>query len=229
MDYVVYYRVSTQKQGKSGLGLEAQEHAVNEYLATKGGKLLSSFTDIESGSKNDRPELQKALRKCRLTGSTLLIAKLDRLSRNRRFLFELMDSSTKFVCCDMPEANSLTVGLMACLADYERQLISERTKAALQAAKKRGVKLGNPRLSECRNNDTRKATEARSHAAMLRNVEVFSLIQDIEQNSEKTLSLRQIAKELNALSYKTSRGCDWTGTAVSRVKSHFLSYPQFTH
>ena len=149
--YVAYYRVSTAKQGRSGLGLEAQENTTTSYLDSVKGELVEGYTDIESGSKDNRPELQKALRKCRLTGATLLIAKLDRLSRNRRFLMDLQDSSINFVCCDMPEANNFTVGLLACLADYERELISERTKAALKAAKARGVVLGNPNLALVRN------------------------------------------------------------------------------
>jgi len=135
---VTYYRVSTTRQGKSGLGLEAQEQATNDYITRVGGGIVESYTDVESGKKNNRPELEKALRKCRLTGAILVIAKLDRLSRNARFLLELQDSSIKFVCCDMPEANDLTVGFMACLAQYESKMISERTKAALQAAKARG-------------------------------------------------------------------------------------------
>ena len=149
--FVAYYRVSTAKQGKSGLGLEAQQAATATYLGRVGGDLVKSFSEVESGSNNNRVELHKALRECRLTGATLLIAKLDRLSRDRRFLMDLQESSINFVCCDMPEANNLTVGLLACLADYERELISERTKAALQAAKARGVKLGNPSLGLVRN------------------------------------------------------------------------------
>lgn len=118
-----------------------QVQTVEIFLAGKDAVLINEYREMESGAKNDRPELHKALRKCRLTGAILLIAKLDRLSRNRRFLMDLADSSIKFVCCDMPESNNLTVGLLACLADYERQLISERTKAALAAAKSRGVRV----------------------------------------------------------------------------------------
>lgn len=140
--FVAYYRVSTDKQGKSGLGLEAQQEAVSTHLAHCGGEIIEHFTEIESGKKNDRPELERALRKCRLTGATLVIARLDRLSRNASFLMSLMDSKAKFVYADMPEANNFTVQIMAVMAEYESKLISERTKAALQAAKARGgVKL----------------------------------------------------------------------------------------
>ena len=119
MKFIAYYRVSTVKQGQSGLGLEAQQNAVAEYLKSNAGELVTEYTEIQSGSKDNRPELQAALRQCRLTGATLLIAKLDRLSRNRSFLMNVQDSSVQFVAVDMPEANHFTVGLMACLADYQ--------------------------------------------------------------------------------------------------------------
>jgi DNA invertase Pin-like site-specific DNA recombinase len=201
--YIAYYRVSTVKQGQSGLGLEAQRASVADYLAGVSGELINEYTEIQSGKKNDRPELNKALRKCRLTGATLLIAKLDRLSRNAAFLMNLQDSATKFIACDMPEANNLTVGLMACLADYERVLISKRTKEALKAAKARGVKLGNPKLDQVR------CTE--------RNTEILEVINEIQSNADSELSLRQISKQLNSAGYTTARGKAWQATSVMRV------------
>ena len=215
--FVAYYRVSTTKQGKSGLGLAAQEHATESYLERVEGELIGAFTDVESGSKDNRPELQKALRECRLTGATLLIAKLDRLSRNRRFLMELSDSSTDFVCCDMPEANNFTVGLLACLADYERQLISERTKAALQVAKSKGVKLGNPNLHLVRNTNTKAAVLARSKSAQNRNSELRQVIKEIQGSSSVPLTLRQIANHLNKAGYTSSRGGEFYPTSVQRI------------
>lgn len=215
--FVAYFRVSTAKQGKSGLGIESQENATAAYLGRVGGELVASFADIESGAKDDRPELQKALRKCRLTGATLLIAKLDRLSRNRRFLMDLQDSSTKFVCCDMPEANNFTVGLLACLADYERELISERTKAALQAAKARGVKLGNPNLAAVRNSDTKAATEVRIAKTKERNNELRQVVAEIRENADGSLSLRQVADKLNRAGYTTTRGKQFHATTISRI------------
>jgi len=219
MKAIAYYRVSTAKQGKSGLGLEAQQHAVNEYLRTSGADLVAEFQEVESGSKDNRPELQKALRKCRLTGATLLIAKLDRLSRNRRFLMELSDSSITFVCCDMPEANNFTVGLLACLADYERQLISERTKAALQAAKARGVVLGNPNLELVRNQDTTNARKARMEQTKARRAEIREVMGEIEQDEGESLSSRAMATRLNDAGYTTSTGSEWSHVAVLRVLS----------
>lgn len=141
---VAYERVSTARQGKFGLGLEAQRKAICDYAAAKGATLLGCFTEVESGKRNDRPELHKALQLARVTGATLVIAKLDRLSRNAAFLLALRDSGVGSVACDMPEANDLTVGIMALVAQQEREAISRRAKEALAAAKARGVKLGNP-------------------------------------------------------------------------------------
>ena len=217
MKFIAYYRVSTAKQGQSGLGLEAQQAAVADYLSTNTGELVKQYTEIQSGSKNNRPELQAALRQCRLTGATLLIAKLDRLSRNRSFLMSVQDSSVKFVAVDMPEANHFTVGLMACLADYERELISERTKAALKAAKARGVVLGNPRLDEVRNTDTTAATLAKTVKANSRNAEMLEIINEIQDSVSTALSTRQLAKHLNDAGYKTARGGHWHATSVNRV------------
>lgn len=215
--YIIYQRVSTQRQGVSGLGLEAQKHTAMTYLESVGGDLLESYTDIESGSKNNRPELQAALRKCRLTGATLLIAKLDRLSRDRRFLLELQDSSIQFVCCDMPEANNFTIGIMACLAEYEREMISERTKAALKAAKARGVVLGNPNLQLVRNNDTTAARASHLAIAATRNAELKAVALEMKAESDSPMSLRQLADAMNAAGYKTSRGCEFKATSINRV------------
>lgn len=214
--FIAYYRVSTNKQGKSGLGLEAQQASVTDYLATTSGELINEFTEVQSGKDNKRPELAKALRKCRLTGATLLIAKLDRLSRNAAFLMNLQESATQFVACDMPEANTLTVGLMACMAEYERKRISENTKAALKAAKARGVKLGNPRLDEVRCTDITAAQTARIAKAKARNSEILDVINEIQSEAGE-LSLRAISRRLNEAGYKTSRGKDWQATSVKRI------------
>ena len=217
MKYVAYYRVSTAKQGIVGLGMEVQQQAVETFLAGKDGELIGQYREVESGRKNDRPKLQKALRKCRLTGATLLIAKLDRLGRNRRFLMDLADSKLNFICCDMPEANNLTVGLLACLADYESQLISERTKAALAMAKARGVRLGNPNLANVRNSDTRKATAAKMANARARNAEILEVIHELKVDAGTSLSSRTIAGLLNEAGYTTATGRPWHHQGVLRV------------
>jgi DNA invertase Pin-like site-specific DNA recombinase len=214
--FIAYYRVSTNKQGKSGLGIEAQQASVADYLATTSGELVNEFIEVQSGKDNQRPELAKALRKCRLTGATLVIAKLDRLSRNAAFLMNLQESAVNFICCDMPEANTLTVGLMACMAEYERKRISENTKAALKAAKARGVKLGNPRLDEVRCTDITAAQTARIAKAKARNSEILDVINEIQSEAGE-LSLRAISRRLNEAGYRTSRGKDWQATSVKRI------------
>src|SRR5271167_2281674 len=144
--YVAYYRVSTDRQGRSGLGIDAQKNAVQEYLNRSGAVVRAAFTEVQSGKDDDRPQLSEALKVCRLTNSTLLIAKLDRLSRNVAFLAALQQAGTKFLACDLPEANELVVHILAAVAQAERKAISERTRAALAAARTRGIRLGNPRL-----------------------------------------------------------------------------------
>ena len=141
--YVAYYRASTQKQGNSGLGLEAQRAAARAFVLNL-TQLRGEYIEVESGKKNQRPQLLAAIAEARRMGATLLIAKLDRLSRNAGFIFALRDSGVDFVCCDMPDANTLTVGLFAVIAQHERETISKRTKEALAAKKARGVKLGSP-------------------------------------------------------------------------------------
>lgn len=141
-------RVSTARQGASGLGLEAQRKVIEDFAASRGAEVLARFTEVESGRKADRPELAKALHVAKVTGATLVIAKLDRLSRNAAFLLALRDSGVRFVAVDMPEANDLTVGIMALVAQAEREAISRRTKEARAVAKARGVKLGNPNGAE---------------------------------------------------------------------------------
>ena len=141
--FVAYYRVSTDRQGRSGLGLEAQREAVQRHLASVGGTLIAEHTEIETGKRNDRPELQKALTACRRRrGTRLVIAKLDRLSRNVAFIATMMDSNVEFIAVDNPHATRLTLHILAAVAEHEREMISIRTKAALAAAKARGKRLG---------------------------------------------------------------------------------------
>jgi len=143
MKYVVYYRVSTKEQGKSGLGLEAQKAEVNRFLK-EDDSIIKEFTDIDSGKNDNRVELQKAIEHAKKENAKLLIAKLDRLSRSVSFIFQLRDSKVDFVCCDLPDANTLTIGIFATMAQHEREVISKRTKAALAARKAKGFKLGTP-------------------------------------------------------------------------------------
>jgi DNA invertase Pin-like site-specific DNA recombinase len=144
-NFVAYYRVSTERQGRSGLGLEAQQKAVRDHLNGGNWGIVAEFTEVESGKRSDRPQLAAALAACRLRGAKLIIAKLDRLARNVHFVSGLMESGVDFVAADFPQANRLTVHILAAVAEHEAKMISERTKVALAAAKRRGVKLGGRR------------------------------------------------------------------------------------
>lgn len=216
MRFVAYYRVSTQRQGQSGLGLEAQQAAVDSYLASQqGAELIASYQEVESGKNNNRPQLQAAIRQCGLTNATLLVAKLDRLSRDAAFLLTLQSSGLDFVAVDMPRANRFTVSIMACLAEEERRMISARTKAALEAARARGVHLGNPRGAKAFNGHDREgAAAALKEKADKRAEQVGPMVSSMRASG---MSLRAIAASLNANGIKTARGTIWYPTSVKNV------------
>jgi len=222
-NYVTYYRVSTDRQGRSGLGLDAQKAEVRRYLDAHGGTELASFTEIESGRNNERPQLAAALRRCRQTRATLLVAKLDRLSRNAAFLLALRDAGTRFVAADLPDMNETVVGIMAVIAQTERQAISDRTRAALAAAKARGVRLGNPRLKAGTRRLAAEASAANAEQAKARAMELRDVIEDARASGCDTL--RSIAAHLNGLGVATARGSTWTAAAVRRVLAYLEAEP----
>jgi DNA invertase Pin-like site-specific DNA recombinase len=201
--YVAYYRVSTQKQGQSGLGLEAQKSAVTKFTNNCTDCIFKEFTDIESGKNNNRPELQKAIMEAQKQKAHLLIAKLDRLSRNASFIFMLRDAKIDFTCCDMPQANSITIGIMAVLAQDERERISQRTKAALQELKKRGIKLGNPQNLNLEAIEKGRATRINNAHSNENNRKASALIVSLRTQQK---SFYEITKQLNGLGFKTRRG-----------------------
>lgn len=211
---VAYFRVSTKQQGQSGLGLEAQETAVNNFVNAKGYQLKQVFTEIETGSNNERQQLQAALKFCRLTNSTLIIAKLDRLSRNAAFLLALQESKVKFIAVDNADANEVTIGILAVIAQNERKMISERTRSALQAAKARGVKLGNPNIRDIKHENNIVATAA-SVAAADQYAEDFKEI--FKQDTFKVLSLRKKATYLNYIGFKTRQGKQFNASTVRNI------------
>lgn len=211
MKFVAYYRVSTQKQGLDGNGMGAQKEAVRRYLASLKCELLGNFEEVESGSNNDRPQLAAAIKLATAQKAILVIAKLDRISRNAAFLMQLQESGVDFVACDMPNADKFTVGILALVAQRERELISERTKAGLSIAKARGVVLGNPRAAEA----CQKAREAIQRKKSEFSKVALSNIHEIQGTGIRTLS--RIADCLNKRGEKTPRGAKWTATAVSRV------------
>src|SRR5215475_6418865 len=230
--FVSYCRVSTAKQGRSGLGLEAQRSAINDFLNGGQWKLIAEYVEVETGKNDDRPELRKALHQAKVTGATLVIAKLDRLSRNLRFIAELQESKVKFVCADMPDATELTIHIFASLAQHERKVISERTKRTLQAVKeleadpikakerrRLGKKpLGNPngaaplRRADKGNKAAVVEIKAKAdrHAA-----DVLPIIEDLRANGAVTLLA--IAAELNERPILTARGGNWYPTSVKRL------------
>jgi DNA invertase Pin-like site-specific DNA recombinase len=221
---IAYFRVSTRKQGQSGLGLEAQQEAVQAYAEATGGRVVASYTEVESGKLSGRPQLAAAVAHARRSKARLVIAKLDRLARNVAFTSALMDSGCEFVACDNPHANRLTLHILAAVAEDEARRISERTKAALAAAKKRGVALGSARpghwtgREEARLRGARKGSAASARVRAERAAEaVADLMPRMRQLRDQGASLRKIAAELNAQGQSTSRGCEWTAMAVKRA------------
>lgn len=222
--FVGYIRVSTAKQERSGLGLEAQRQTINNYLNGGSWELLSEYVEVESGKNNERPKLKQAIDHCRMTGAILVIAKLDRLSRDLHFIATLQKSNVKFVSCDMPEANEFTVHIMAAMAQQERKMISQRTKEALQAAKARGVKLGNPQnlSTEAANKGRKLGDVARIRKANQFASDVYPLIQS---HQEQGSGLRQIARLFNEQGILSARGKtgSWTPTAIKNIVSRHNS------
>lgn len=217
--YVAYVRVSTQRQGQSGLGLEAQQAAIAQHVGN--ATVLATFVEVESGRRCDRPQLDAALALCRRTGAALVVAKLDRLARDVQFIAGLMNANIEFVACDMPYANRLTLHILAAVAEDEARRISERTKAALAAARARGVVLGGFRgvapTDEARRAATAasavaRAREADKHAATVR------VVIDGMDASDR-VSHCATATALNRSGIKTRRGHEWNSVQVARVLS----------
>ncbi|MCB2380500.1 recombinase family protein [Hymenobacter sp. BT635] len=211
--YIPYYRVSTQKQGASGLGLEAQQAAVRTFI-TEAGQVVGEFVEVESGKKNQRPQLAAAIAAARQHGAVLLIAKLDRLSRNAGFIFALRDSGVEFVCCDMPDANTLTVGLFAVIAQHERETIAKRTKDALAAKKARGAQLGTPaNLTPAAIEKSRQVRQANARDNQ-QNRQAARLVSLLHAQGH---TLQQMADELNEAGYRTRRGKAFFPMSVQRL------------
>lgn len=215
MRFVSYLRVSTERQGASGLGLEAQRAAIAAYTGGR-GELVAEFVEVESGKRSDRPELEKALAEAKRAGAVLVIAKLDRLARNVAFIATLIERKIEIAACDMPEANRVFLHIMAAMAEHEAQAISDRTKAALAAAKARGQALGwsipgrqDEQREAARKGAARNAEKADTYAA-----NVLPLIEALQGQG---LSLRGIAAELNARHVRTARGGDWHAATVRNV------------
>ena len=210
--YIAYFRVSTQQQGQSGLGLEAQRESVRRFLASQHAgaeQPVGEFTEIESGKRStNRPQLLAALAECKRLKAVLVVAKMDRLARNVHFISGLLEAGVEFVACDMPTANRLTIHVMSAMAEYEAKAISERTRAALEAAKARGTQLGNPRWNESIE-AARKAKVALAPAP--------AVLEMMKKHRSERLTLRAIAGRLNALGLRTPKGSAWYASTVGRA------------
>src|SRR5215468_2270135 len=213
--FIAYYRVSTKRQGRSGLGLEAQEAAVRDFLNGGNWRLVKEFTEIESGKRTDRPQLEKACQACRVYGAKLIIAKLDRLARNVAFISNLMESGVEFEAVDFPQANRLTIHIMAAMAEHEAKMISERTKAALAAAKRRGVKLGGDRGARLTAQARAAGRAALQAKAQERADDLAATVKELQAAGCE--SLRAIADGLEARGIPAARGGTWSAVQVSRL------------
>lgn len=213
--YVSYLRVSTQKQGYSGLGLEAQKEIIKNFLHDK--TPIAEFTEIESGRKTDRPKLKEALTQCRTTGATLIVAKLDRLARNVSFLSNLLESDVEIVFCDFPQANKMVLHILAAISQYEAELTAQRTKAALQAKKARGAKLGNPEhlmnkhKQAIANSNKTNSEKAKKNPNNKRAVAFLKVM--ISQGK----SLTEMTDILNSEGFVTAQGCKFVPATVRRL------------
>lgn len=219
--FIAYYRVSTARQGRSGLGLDAQRQAVRDYLNGGSWQLTEEFTEIESGKRSDRPQLEAALSACRVHKATLVIAKLDRLARNVAFVSALMEAGVDFVAVDFPQANKLTIHILAAVAEHEAQAISQRTKAALAAAKARGTVLGGFRGRVATDADralgrASNTAKARSYAS-----DLGETIRTLQGQGIKSLGALAVA--LNGKGIPARRGGTWSAVQVQRVLQHLNS------
>ncbi len=215
--FVAYLRVSTQKQGRSGLGLEAQREAVARFVAGSDGQVVGEFLEVETGKHSDRPQLAAAMATCRATRAILLVAKLDRLSRNVAFLSGIMESKVDFVCCDNPHATPFTLHILAAVAEHERVMISTRTKAALAAAKARGKRLGNPNLRPGDAAGTAIARSAHSEQAYQRALTILPFIAAARRAGAVTL--QEVASAMEARGIRTPSGRGrWHAATVLQVE-----------
>ncbi len=211
--YIAYYRVSTYKQGLYGLGIDAQKKAVKDFVKCD-TCIIAEYTEVESGKSDTRQELFKAIEQAKKEGATLVIAKLDRLSRNVRFISELMDSKVLFICCDMPQADNFTIHIIAAVAQQERKMISERTKSALKALKARGIKLGTP--ANLTAEGRAKGPEAMKQKA-ISNINNQRAKGYIKLLRDQDMTLQQIADKLNSEGFKTAMNKEFKSIQVSRI------------
>ena len=215
--YVAYYRVSTQKQGRSGLGLDAQKQAVRDFLQQFGGELVTEYMEVESGKRTDRPEFTKAADYAELANAVLLVAKLDRLSRDLHFVTSLQKRGIRFKLCDLPEIDNLTIHILAAMAEHEARMISVRTKQAMTEAKRRGVVLGNPQLALQRNTSVTAANHRRVSEQQLWQSKIVKVLEHLVE-MEQLVTCQAIADALNTRGLTTQRGKAFSVSIVSKLR-----------
>jgi DNA invertase Pin-like site-specific DNA recombinase len=224
MNVIAYQRVSTKQQGRSGLGLDGQQTALEQFAQGNDARVIATYREVESGKRSDRPELAKAISHAKRSKATLVVAKLDRLARNVAFLSRLMESGVDFVACDNPHANRFTIHILAAVAEHEAQMIADRTRSALAAAKARGVKLGSSRPGHWAGRENRRRAGARKAAAAAAQVhrqsandaygDLYGAMRGMRSEGQ---TLRSIASELNSQGHTTRNGKDWNAAQVMRV------------
>ena len=220
--FIAYYRVSTKMQSVSGLGLEAQKASVLNYIKHNGNRIIGEFTEVESGKNNNRPELLKAINEAKQNNATLVIAKLDRLSRNLTFISTLMDTKVKFICADMPDANELTISIFASLAQWERKKISQRTKEALKAKKEREPNWIPGTPANLTKEAILKAHASTSYKAR-NDMNVRHAYHYIAPLRDQGQSYQAIATMLNEEGYKTRSGMNFHAMQVYNILRRFES------
>ena len=220
MKYVVYYRVSTKRQGLSGLGLDAQRTIVLNYLRKDISCVVDEYTEVETGKSTNRPELNKALECCKQNNATLIVAKLDRLARNLHFITNLQNANVDFICCDMPTANRLTIHIISAIAENEALLISQRTKQALAEKKKQGIKLGNPYNNGLTSENIAKGRSIRTENAFNdeSNKKAGMLILSMRNNGAKW---SEIVKQLNDNGFRTRQNHNFDITRIKRLYNRY--------
>ena len=211
--YIAYLRQSTKKQENSGLGVEAQREIINNYL--KGETVIAEFLETESGKKTERPKLTEAIGMCRKTGATLIVAKLDRLSRNVAFTSRLLESDIEIIFCDFPQANKLVLHIISSIAEYEANLISQRTKQSLIAKKARGIKLGKPENLLTKHDQAIKNSNRTNKQKALNNLNNKRAIAFLKVLQKENLSLSEMARILNEEGFVTSNGFKFSASQVS--------------
>ncbi|MBG9213213.1 MULTISPECIES: recombinase family protein [Bacteroidaceae] len=220
-NYIAYLRQSTTKQEKSGLGIEAQRSIIHSFV--KEGLIIAEFVETESGKKSDRPKLQEALALCRKTNSILIVAKLDRLSRNVAFTSKLLESDVEITFCDFPQANRLILHIISSIAEYEANLISQRTRQSLKAKKERGVKLGKSENLMNKHDEAIAHSNQTNRIKAQNNANNMRAVALLRSMIKEGLTISQMTKQLNEQGFVSSKGCKFQIVQVQRLIQRYVA------